>query len=76
MITTYLIEDLKSKQVLGYYKRLWHAKLDLCNFEDPNNRDFGATQYRILCLKGPYYGEGRHAYQVTYCGKVFLTEKL
>jgi hypothetical protein len=72
MITTYLIENAEN-EVMGYYKRLTHAKRDLETYNNP--------KWRILCLKGQNFGEGYHAYQVVCLkgvnpGAVFLKTKL
>ncbi len=72
MKTTYLIESDK-KEVLGYFFRLKDAKERL---EELNNPD-----YRILCLKGSYFGEGFHRYEVrclkgNHPAAVFIKKKL
>jgi len=72
MITTYLIES-PDKHVVQYFRKLYEAKNVLLAINNP--------EYRILCMKGQYFGEGFHRYQIvchkgSYPGAVFLKTKL
>ena len=65
---TYYIESLvngkgKPAEIYAYYKRgeLKYAKQDLV-------MKFKSDMAQIVCLIGQYYGEGRHAYYMTYSG--------
>ena len=68
MKTTYLIEHISSRNVVGYYHTLTDAKSYLECLPE--------KEYRVLVLKGKYYGEGRHIYQVIYFGNVFLKQSI
>lgn len=52
---TYIIED-KNKEIIQYAKTLWYAK-DLL-------KRYGG--YRILMMRGQYFGEGYHQYELIY----------
>jgi len=72
MKTTYVVKNYLN-EIISYHKVLGDAKRELEYFNNP--------AYRILCLKGQYYGEGRHVYEITYHrgdlpGGVFLKTKL
>ncbi len=67
MFTTYYIEGLSDKHLYAYFTLLRQAKYDLVKMFKPN-------QARIVCLKGPYKYEGRHAYYLTFDGKKFKRE--
>jgi hypothetical protein len=75
MRTTYLIEHVSSRQIYNYFGTLKAAKQKLSGLDSMawNIQD---SQYRILCLRGSYKYEGRHAYQVTYAGNCFFKTKL
>lgn len=63
MKTTYVIEN-EQGQVIEYFKGLNHAK---CYIK--RSMEMWPVSYTILCLKGPYFGEGRHAYRMAYSNK-------
>jgi hypothetical protein len=74
VITTYVIEN-NDKNVMAYYKQgeFRRAKGVLEKLND--------SSYRLLCLKGSEYGQGRHCYEIryhkgNYPGGVFLKTKL
>lgn len=62
---TYYIESLVNgvPTIQGYYGKgdLRYAKRDLVTHYKPN-------MAQIVCLKGPYFGEGFHVYFMTYKG--------
>lgn len=62
MSTTYYIENSNS-EIVNYFGRLSDAKRVLTTLV-PN-------EYRIVCLKGQYKYEGRHAYFVYFNGLKF-----
>ena len=65
MKTTYYIESLVNgiPTIQGYYGQgeLSYAKIKLVH-------SFKADMAQIVCLKGQYFGEGIHAYYMTYFG--------
>lgn len=63
MKTTWLIENTNTRKVHNYYETLASAKVDLKNISRP--------EYRILCIRGPYYGEGYHDYEFRFINKRF-----
>jgi hypothetical protein len=67
-MTTYYIED-SNGEILGYWSQLKPAKDMVIALGIPFNC------LRIVCLKGQYKYEGRHAYYMKYNGKAFYYEK-
>ena len=74
MHTTYVIESLDDYNLVDIFTRLGDAKSRL-QFLDSNAWNMEDCKFRILCLKGLYKFEGRHAYEVKYFGNVFLKSK-
>ena len=75
MITTYYIEKMSDKTIMGYFTKLGDAKKDL-QIMDYSNPHFRTNQYQIVCLKGQNFGEGFHQYKISYVGHCFIKEKL
>lgn len=68
MYTTYYIEN-SNYEIQAYYTQLKWAKYDLVKM-------FKSEQARIVCLKGQYKYEGRHAYFITHDGTKFRRSML
>jgi hypothetical protein len=68
MITTFIIEEVKSNIVVAYCPRMWLAKEYL--------KEYTPNEYRILVVRGQNFGEGWHDYYVTWDGSRFIKTKL
>ncbi len=70
--TTYYIENLNDFQVYGYFNTLYDAKQTLLKMlTNTNDIIICLNDFRIVCLKGPYKYEGRHAYYLIFNGTKF-----